>query len=452
MGAPRPARVLVTCCNTFQNKGDAALTLALDGELRRLLPDAEVTYSLRAPRLAREELAGRRLIPQFVTRDTAPGARLAALAARLDPRLIPAVAVLQAQVLVRWIRAWAWVDGHSSRLAARMLPGALRTLVREVRAADCVVAAPGGYLLTVTAADVGWIHAAAPLIAAGALGVPLVLAAMTIGPIPDVQLPAARLAIGAADLVLLREGRSAPWVERIGVPASRVGMSADMAWLTEPAAELPEAATAALAAVPGDGPLVAFAVRDFGFPHAADPAAARDAYLDALAGAADRLVERRGIRPLFVSQVVAPPVTDTDVARQVMARMRHAATLVDVPLTAREASALYGRLDLLIGVRMHAGILAMAAGTPFVGIGYGIKHAGTMSDLGLGRYLTAIDGLDAAWLSEAAEAALDDAPALRATLATRVPELQARARAGSERIAALIGTATARAQARDRRS
>src|SRR5688572_12765459 len=86
-GAPRPARVLVTCCNTFLNKGDAALTVALDGELRRLLPDAEVTYSMRSPRLAGEELTGRRLIRQFVTRDSAPGARLAALAARLDRRL-----------------------------------------------------------------------------------------------------------------------------------------------------------------------------------------------------------------------------------------------------------------------------------------------------------------------------------------------------------------------------
>ena len=324
-------------------------------------------------------------------------------------------------------------------------------MVREVRAADIVVAAPGGYLLTITAADIGWIHAAAPLIAAGALGVPVALAAMTIGPIPDVQLPAARLAIADAQLVLLREARSASWAERIGVPASRVGLSADMAWLTAPAATLPDAVTASLDVATGDGPLVAFAVRDFAFPRATDPAAAREAYLDALADAADRLVERRGIRPVFVAQAVAPPVTDADVARQVMARMRHAATLIDCPLTARELTALYGRLDLLIGVRMHAGILAMVAGTPFVGIAYGIKHAGIMADLGLSRYLTGIDRLDAAWLTEAAEAALDDAPTLRGTLASRVPELQARVRAGSERLAALVEVASARTQARARR-
>lgn len=75
-------------------------------------------------------------------------------------------------MLLRWIRAWAWLDGRSPRLAARILPRTVRTLVRAVRGADIVVAAPGGYLLTVTAADIGCIHAAALLIAAKALGVP----------------------------------------------------------------------------------------------------------------------------------------------------------------------------------------------------------------------------------------------------------------------------------------
>jgi polysaccharide pyruvyl transferase WcaK-like protein len=130
-----------------------------------------------------------------------------------------------------------------------------------------------------------------------------------------------------------------------------------------------------------------------------------------------------------------------------MARMQRPAAIVDVALRARELTSLYGRMELVVGVRMHAGILAMTAGTPFVGIAYGIKHAGIMEDLGLARYLMDIDTLEADRLVAAVTSALDDGPRLRALLAERVPDLQARVRSGSERLAATIRDAADHARA-----
>jgi polysaccharide pyruvyl transferase WcaK-like protein len=437
-------RILVVAGNTFQNKGDAALMLALDAELRRTLPEARVTISLRAPARARAALPHRTLVGQPISAASAPFARLARLAIRFDGRLVPAVAVAQAMALVAWLGIWSRIDRRAPRVAARLLPGPLRRLALLVRESDVVVAAPGGYILTTEPRDVGWTFACAPLMAARVLGVPVILAPMTIGPIPRVQRPAARLAFAQARLVLLREARSLPWALRCGVPRDRVEITADMAWLAPPADEdLPAAVTEALAPRDGTGPLVGVAVREFRFPRAADRGAAREAYLSAVAAALDRLVERRAIRPVFLAQVLAPPVTDAAIAHEVARRMRHAAVVLEDDLSPAQLHRAYGRLDLLIGVRMHAGILAMAAGTPFVGIAYGIKHAGIMEDLGLVRYLADIDRLDPDWLVHAVESALDERPAIGAILDARLPELRARIRAGDDRLADLVRAAAA---------
>lgn len=437
-------RILVVAGNTFQNKGDAALMLALDAELQRTLPEARVTISLRAPARARAALPHRTLIGQPISAASAPFARLARLAIRSDQRLVPAVAVAQAIALVAWLRIWSTVDRRAPRVAARLLPGSLRRLAQLVRASDVVVAAPGGYILTAEPKDVGWTYACAPLMAARVLGVPTIVAPMTIGPIPRVQRPAARLALAHARLVLLREARSLPWALRCGVPRDRVEITADMAWLAPPADEdLPAGVSAALAPREGTGPLVGVAVRDFLFPRAADRAAAREAYLSAVAAALDRLVEQRAIRPVFLAQVLAPPVTDAAIAQEVARRMRHPAVVLEDDLSPAQLLRAYGRLDLLIGVRMHAGILAMAAGTPFVGIAYGIKHAGIMEDLGLERYVVDIDRLDPDWLVRAVESALDETPAIQSILAARLPELGARIRSGDDRLAGLVRAAAA---------
>jgi polysaccharide pyruvyl transferase WcaK-like protein len=217
-----------------------------------------------------------------------------------------------------------------------------------------------------------------------------------------------------------------------------------MAWLAPSADEdLPDGVTDTLAPREGTGPLVGVAVRDFHFPRAVDRAAAREAYLSAVAEALDRLVEQRAVRPVFLAQVLAPPVTDAVIAHEVARRMRQPAVVLEDDLSPAQLHRAYGRLDLLIGVRMHAGILAMAAGTPFVGIAYGIKHAGIMEDLGLERYLVDIDRLDADWLVRAAGSALDEGSRIRAQMAARVPELQARVRAGDDRLADLVRAAVA---------
>lgn len=444
-------RVLVVAGNSFLNGGDAALALALAGELRRRLPDATITWSTRQPSLA-AALPGRKM-GQPVQPWAGRTQTFLELLGRLGPDWRVAGSVAWVALLGPAMRAWSLLHRRAPRVALRLLPPALRPIVREIVRADAVVAMPGGYLHSLGRDDVRWMWAATPLVIAHALRVPVVLAPMTIGAFPGRHIGAARRAIRDAALVLLREERSVPWARRCGADPARTVLAADMAWLTEPDAELAPATAAALPSE-ADGPRIAFAVRAFTFPSAADPEAARVRYLDALAGLADALVERRGARIVFVPQSMGPPVTSLDAARDVVARMRHpeAATVLEIAPVPGQLAAIYARMHLVVGVRMHAGILAMAAGTPCLAIAYSIKHQGIMDAVGLGDLVHPIDALAVPALLASAEHALDTEAELRARLAERVPLQRAAAADAGARIAAIVRDRAARRTRRARKA
>lgn len=424
-------RLLVVAGNTFANKGDAALALALAGELTRQMPGALVAWSLRAPRLAAGlggETIGQPLAPW------APGTR----------RLLTLLGGIHPSLPARAASAWLALLGPRVRLAVRLprlapiLAGRqLRTAIARVREADVVIAMPGGYLLADDPRQVDWIWALAPLAIADALRIPTILAACSIGPLPPVQRGAAARLLRRARLVQVREARSAVWAETLGAPRERTVIVPDLAWLTEPADRLPEAVEAELrTAAATDGPLVGIVVRDAPARKGAGRDAGRDALVRAFAELADRLVEERGARIVFGPQALVGPVSDVEIARRVVRRMRHpeAATVVAADLGPAELGALYGRMRLLVSVRMHAGILAMAAGTPCVAVAYGLKHAGTMESLGVGDLVLPLEGIDAGRLCALVTGALDREGELRAVLAERTPAQRAGAREAVARI------------------
>lgn len=430
-GAGRPPRLLVVGGNTFANKGDAALALAFASEIGRAFPGAEVTWSLRSPRRA-EALGGRVVGQPFV-----PWTGGTRTVLRILGAIHPVLAA-------RAAGGWLALLGPRARLAVRvprlgrLIAGrGLRMAIARVRAADAVIAMPGGYLLAHDPRQVDWIWALAPLVVANALGRPTILAPCSIGPVPDAQRGAARRILGRASLVLFREARSAEWADRLGVPEGRSVVVPDLAWLTVPADRLPEPVEEVLrAAATAGGPLVGVIVRDAPDRKGVSRDEARAPILRVFAELADRLVEERGARIVFAPQALVAPLSDVEVAQRVVHRMRHrdAATVIDADLTPAELATLYGRMRLLVTVRMHGGILGMAAGTPCVAVGYGLKHAGTMEALGLGELVLPLDDLDAGRLHAVVIEALDREGELRALLAERVPGLRMEARTAIERV------------------
>jgi colanic acid/amylovoran biosynthesis protein len=164
----------------------------------------------------------------------------------------------------------------------------------------------------------------------------------------------------------------------------------------------------------GGRPMIGISAKPHHFPGHPDAAVRFERYLDSLAAAADHAVEFLGARVVFVPQCVGSAGEDREIARMVAARMAAPdhALVVERELSPFGLSALYGRLDLMIGTRMHANILSMACGVPALAIGYEHKTTGIMAMVGLPDLMIDI----AAITPEFLVARLDDAWARRCSL------------------------------------
>ncbi|MDQ0285084.1 polysaccharide pyruvyl transferase CsaB [Desulfofundulus luciae] len=153
----------------------------------------------------------------------------------------------------------------------------------------------------------------------------------------------------------------------------------------------------------------------------------------ALARVCDDLCHR-GYRVLFIPLQYPE---DLAVSREVTAMMRERAAVLDRGLTVGEAVSLVACLDLLIGMRLHALILAAVMGVPPVGISYDPKVDRFLEQLGLQPAGQAA-GLEYAALSRAVDEVLADPAGFRASLARMVGPLRERARATARLAGALM--------------
>lgn len=110
-------------------------------------------------------------------------------------------------------------------------------------------------------------------------------------------------------------------------------------------------------------------------------------YKAAVAHVADRLV-RQGCRVVFLPMQYPG---DADCSREVMAQMAEPASLIDRALTVPEVAAVISNLTLVVGMRLHALILAAVLGVPPVAVSYDPKIDRFMAMLGLEAAVTVAD-------------------------------------------------------------
>jgi colanic acid/amylovoran biosynthesis protein len=109
----------------------------------------------------------------------------------------------------------------------------------------------------------------------------------------------------------------------------------------------------------------------------------------------DWLVTDLQVKVLFVPQAVGAGGDDPAVSRLVRERCLSSqdVEVLEDDLDLAELRNLYEGLDLLVGTRMHANLLAMTTGVPVVAIAYEAKTQGIMEQLGLERYVIDISRL-----------------------------------------------------------
>ena len=200
-----------------------------------------------------------------------------------------------------------------------------------------------------------------------------------------------------ADLITVRDQDSLYELRRIGIPDSKVRLTAD-AVLTLPQ-ESPEAGHRLLEnhGVECGKTLIAVSVRKWGED---------DRYLLELAKAADALVEREHAHIVLLP--LQYPV-DLEPCRRLQQFMVHSgqSTVLASAWNTEEFLSLMGNFDLLIGMRLHALVFAAVMELPFVAVSYDPKIDGFVKEtagISAGR----VESLQAEGVIRAAQKALDN--------------------------------------------
>jgi len=365
---PRRQVAIIGGYNPYRHVGDDAILAAHLRELAEHAPDLEPLVCGPWP----DQLGARIGYP------TAQSAHLYLLRGLQggDPRRITYPVLLARTVtLVRAARAIG-AGNEPTRLAPAGVD-----LLRELQVSDALLCLGAGALTSNYRLEL-WAQAAT-ILAASALGVPVAVSGVTVGPFND---PADRavvaLALRRADLITVRDRTLSPrQLSRLGVPRRRVRSAWDPASALEPApaAEVDEAL--ARAGIPGDAPFAAVSLH---------PGPAFPGCLEALAAAVDVLGERHGLGSVFVPMSLHPDENDNWPADELRGRLRDPDRLrVLEPLPADDVLlGLVGRARLAVGTRYHLAVFAATGGVPAVGIygdGYTERKLRGLAELARGR-------------------------------------------------------------------
>lgn len=221
----------------------------------------------------------------------------------------------------------------------------------------------------------------------------------------------ARRVLGCVDLALVRDRGSCRVLADL-VPAERLRLGADGIFLDGfPTRDQPGLVSPAIMALRDTGgrPLVGLNVRLwFHFAASWIPYQfARERYrqraqapiaqlLDSLAQAVAHLRRRHRARVVLVSMYepgVEPWEDDLPLLASLKERFGGDDEVVlhtaDVPIG--DLCRLFGRLDLMIGMRLHATLIALRAGVPAIHIAYTLKGHDIYADLGLSEWLVSVE-------------------------------------------------------------
>jgi len=245
-------------------------------------------------------------------------------------------------------------------------------ILAAMRGADLVISGGGSLLQDVTSKR-SLLYYLAILAMGRLLGKKVMLFAQGIGPIKSSFMrKLTKYVCSSVNIITVRDKDSLYELRRLGVPDSKVHLTAD-AVMTLPV-ESKDFGRALLNRyyVPEHKMLIAISVRKW---------REDDRYLLEIAKAADRLIDDRN------AHIVLLPLQyplDVETCRRVQQMMvnKLESTVLAVDCDTEEFLSLIGNFNLLIGMRLHALIFSAVMGIPFVAVSYDPKVDGFVKDVG----------------------------------------------------------------------
>ncbi|MGE5278783.1 MAG: polysaccharide pyruvyl transferase CsaB, partial [Acidobacteriota bacterium] len=258
---------------------------------------------------------------------------------------------------------------------------------------------------------------------------PLMLYAVGVGPLrTDSGRQFAKAVCDAASVITVRDEESRDELVALAVPPERIEVTADPAFGFK--AERAESAESLPADLLAKRPLLGVALRHW------DVEVEPERWEGEVANALDRFLEETGGGALFLpfQQESVAIENDAAVAARVRARMKHADAASILPGgsdPSRLADAI-GQCDLLLAMRMHAGVFAALSGVPVVSLDYDPKVSRLMRQIGHPDYALGLPDLTAESLARRLSEAFEDRGRYGRGLAEKTRALSDLARRSAE--------------------
>ncbi len=188
---------------------------------------------------------------------------------------------------------------------------------------------------------------------------------------------AARVINRCADAITLRDGDSLDELKALGISAPEMIPAIDPALFIE---DMDKCALDELfksCGLKGSERYICFCLRPWeGFSHMAG----------LYARAADYAFQRHGLKSVFLPMNQGE---DAALAAEIAALCKHSPIIANRGFSACEAAGLISRMDVLVGMRLHALVFAAKAAVPTAGISYDPKVAAFLKYIGRGNFADA---------------------------------------------------------------
>lgn len=305
-----------------------------------------------------------------------------------------------------------WAESvHDAQAVPRMDFGAVRRALRE---ADLLLSGGGSLLQDVTSLR-SLVYYVAVIFMARRLGTPHMLYAQGIGPLRrSVSRALVRRAAATAAAITVRDASSAELLRNLGVPADRVFTTADPALLLK----APERSSEESA----DAPVVGLAIRPW-----------QRMDVVRIFGEAARELARKDIGVAWIAMQTG---YDDGLCRE--AASLYGGTFLDPQGHPTEAVKMTASVDVLVGMRLHALILAAVSDVVPVGVAYDPKIDAFMRRLGLDRLTLPLAAVTGHAVATLALEALANRQLAEAAVRSAVPSLRHDALRNVEIAAAVV--------------
>ncbi len=175
--------------------------------------------------------------------------------------------------------------------------------------------------------------------------------------------------LNKVELITLREESSLIELKKLAITNPKIKITADPAITLEPVCEQTVNKMLKNEGITNITNLVAFSIREW---------KGHEKYIDTIANLADYMVEKYKITPVFIPM---HHPKDLRIAKEIIKKMKHKAKVIEARYDVNAKIGLMTKMDLLIGMRLHALIFAASVGVPIIGLAYEPKVEGFLESV-----------------------------------------------------------------------